>query len=64
MLTEMIRQHYNHPSVVMWGYMNEACLNWGREKASERDPKFPEYVKKLAKELDGSLIRKIRRGRR
>ncbi|CAM5576043.1 glycoside hydrolase family 2 TIM barrel-domain containing protein [Rhodanobacter lindaniclasticus] len=23
MLVEMIRQHYNHPSVVMWGYMNE-----------------------------------------
>ena len=23
MLVEMIRQHYNPPSVVMWGYMNE-----------------------------------------
>ena len=23
MLVEMVRQHYNHPSVVMWGYMNE-----------------------------------------
>ncbi|MCA0198171.1 MAG: DUF4982 domain-containing protein [Proteobacteria bacterium] len=23
MLVEMIRQHYNHPSVVLWGYMNE-----------------------------------------
>jgi beta-galactosidase len=23
MLVEMIRQHYNHPSVFMWGYMNE-----------------------------------------
>ncbi|MBP2833674.1 DUF4982 domain-containing protein [Aquimarina sp. U1-2] len=23
MLKEMIRQHYNHPSVIMWGYMNE-----------------------------------------
>jgi beta-galactosidase len=23
MLVEMIRQHYNHPSVLMWGYMNE-----------------------------------------
>ncbi len=26
MLVEMIRQHYNHPSVVMWGYMNEVLL--------------------------------------
>ena len=25
-LTEMIRQHYNHPSVAMWGYMNEIML--------------------------------------
>jgi len=23
MLVEMIRQHYHHPSIVMWGYMNE-----------------------------------------
>ncbi len=23
MLREMIRQHYNHPSIVLWGYMNE-----------------------------------------
>jgi beta-galactosidase len=26
MLVEMIRQHYNHPSVVFWGYMNEVLL--------------------------------------
>ena len=26
MLVEMIRQHYNHPSVLMWGYMNEVML--------------------------------------
>ena len=26
MLVEMIRQHYNHPSIVMWGYMNEVML--------------------------------------
>ena len=26
MLLEMIRQHYNHPSIVMWGYMNEIML--------------------------------------
>ncbi len=26
MLVEMIKQHYNHPSVVMWGYMNEILL--------------------------------------
>jgi beta-galactosidase len=26
MLTEMIRQHYNHPSIMMWCYMNEILL--------------------------------------
>lgn len=26
MLREMIRSHYNHPSIAMWGYMNEILL--------------------------------------
>jgi beta-galactosidase len=26
MLREMIRQHRNHPSIIMWGYMNEVYL--------------------------------------
>ena len=26
MLTEMIRQHRNHPSVIIWGYMNEVYI--------------------------------------
>ncbi|MCS7003860.1 MAG: malectin domain-containing carbohydrate-binding protein [Cytophagales bacterium] len=25
-VVEMIRQHYNHPSIVMWGFMNEILL--------------------------------------
>ncbi len=50
MLTEMIRQHHNHPSVVLWGYMNEVLLNWGRTK--EKDPKFIQDVLKLARELE------------
>lgn len=32
-LQEMIRQHYNHPSIMMWGYMNEIML--GTLKKSE-----------------------------
>jgi beta-galactosidase len=50
MLLDMIRQHYNHPSVVMWGYMNETLLNWGRAK--NPDPAFPGQVKELADELE------------
>lgn len=30
MLREMIRQHFNHPSVIMWGIMNEVYL-WSPE---------------------------------
>jgi beta-galactosidase len=26
MLVEMIRQHYNHPSILFWGFMNEVLL--------------------------------------
>ncbi|HYG82153.1 MAG TPA: glycoside hydrolase family 2 TIM barrel-domain containing protein, partial [Pyrinomonadaceae bacterium] len=46
MLTEMIRQHRNHPSVVLWGYMNEVFLP---------EPKDGEVVRatvKLARELE------------
>lgn len=31
MLTEMIRQHYNHPSIIMWCYMNEIFLSTRNE---------------------------------
>jgi beta-galactosidase len=30
-LIEMIRQHRNHPSVIMWGYMNEIFLRTPKE---------------------------------
>lgn len=49
MLREMIRQHRNHPSVVMWGYMNEIFLRTPKENE--------ENIKKatvaLARRLDG-----------
>lgn len=34
MLTEMIRQHRNHPSIILWGYMNEVFL--GPKMAREK----------------------------
>ena len=48
MLIEMIRQHGNHPSVALWGYMNEVRL---------RDPDpvpagYGEAVRTLAERLD------------
>lgn len=49
---EMIRQHYNHPSVAMWGYMNEILLR-------PRNPLpdgYNEAVVALGKQLD-DLVR-------
>ncbi len=31
----MIRQNYNHPSVIIWGYMNEIGL--GTSKLSDKE---------------------------
>ena len=38
-LREMIRQHYNHPSVIMWGYMNEILL----VTPGPGNPRWPAY---------------------
>lgn len=54
-LREMIRQHYNHPSIVMWGYMNEAVIQVQyRVKQEERDGIYEETVA-LAKDLEQIL---------
>lgn len=34
-LREMIRQHYNHPSIILWGYMNEILLVTQRRYQTE-----------------------------
>ncbi len=55
MMTEMIRQHYNHPSVIFWGYMNEVFLHDARGDRN-KEMYFPkEYLKttvQFAQELN------------
>ncbi len=51
-MKEMIRQHFNHPSVVIWAYMNEMFLG----KNPENHSSFMENVVSFAKELE-SLTR-------
>lgn len=46
MLREMIRQHRNHPSIILWGYMNEVYL-----PLPQTDAHFAATVD-LAKELE------------
>lgn len=47
MVREMVRQHRNHPSVLMWGYMNEIFLR----PVTGRDDLYPKTVE-LARRLN------------
>lgn len=51
MLREMIRQHYNHPSVIIWAYMNE--IYWAhRFKPEEEIPSRNQATLELARKLE------------
>lgn len=57
MQVEMIRQNYNHPSVIMWCYMNEILLrpHFANDKAKQKT--YFAAVTQLARSLD-SITRK------
>ena len=38
-LREMIRQHYNHPAIITWGYMNEILLVTQRQYKTQEEQK-------------------------
>lgn len=62
MLMEMLHQNYNHPSLIIWGYMNEILL---RPKFSGDKPRQKEYfanIAKLAQTLE-DIVRKEDDGR-
>lgn len=48
-LKEMIRQHYNHPSVVFWGYSNEVMIDSRKE---DKENGYYEHLVSDMKELD------------
>lgn len=54
-LREMIRQHYNHPSVIMWGYMNEILLVTQRRYKGEELTTATNRALDLAKRLEQVL---------
>lgn len=53
-LREMIRQHYNHPSVIAWGYMNEILLTAPQVNSPEW-PACKERTVALAQRLEKAL---------
>jgi beta-galactosidase len=57
MQTEMIKQNFNHPSIIIWAYMNEILL---RPKFSNDKPRqqiYYNHIRELAQKLD-DLTRK------
>lgn len=54
-LKEMIRQHYNHPSVIFWGYMNEVIIQVPYRIPQDERPGFYQQTVELAKELEAVL---------
>ncbi len=54
---EMIRQNYNHPSLIMWTYMNEVLLMPRYARGSEQQETYFKAVAKLAQELEDLTIK-------
>jgi len=53
-LREMIHQYYNHPSIILWGFMNEIFLrhNQGRKFNHMSETEYDQHVVDLAKKLN------------
>ena len=52
MLTEMIKQNFNHPSVMIWAYMNEVLLRLPYQTKQPEYKIYTDRVAKLAMELE------------
>lgn len=57
MQVEMIRQNFNHPSIIIWAYMNEILLRTKFENDKPRQQIYFDHVRELAQKLE-DLTRK------
>ncbi|WP_421939399.1 glycoside hydrolase family 2 TIM barrel-domain containing protein [Pedobacter sp.] len=57
MQREMIKQNFNHPSIIIWAYMNEILLRPKFVNDKPRQQIYFDHVRQLAQKLD-SLTRK------
>ncbi|MEZ5427889.1 MAG: glycoside hydrolase family 2 TIM barrel-domain containing protein, partial [Pyrinomonadaceae bacterium] len=57
MLRDMIRQHRNHPSIIIWGYMNEIFLRSPKTGADLTETfKLAKELEKICKEEDPTRV--------
>jgi beta-galactosidase len=49
---EMIRQYYNHPSLIIWAYMNEVLLRPRYDKEPEKQKVYFDKITQLAQDLE------------
>lgn len=59
MTRQMIRRHYNHPSIAMWGFMNEILLrvpDKGREDTHKRTIELARRLEQAVKEEDPTRL--------
>lgn len=59
MLRDMIARHYNHPSIVMWGYMNEILLRVpaeGRDATWKRTLQLARRLQDVLEECDTTRL--------
>jgi beta-galactosidase len=52
MQLEMIKQNYNHPSIIIWAYMNEVLLKMKFNNDPERKKKYLANIELLAQQLE------------
>ena len=52
MMTEMIKQNYNHPSVIIWAYMNEVLIRLPYSSNNPANNSYISNVVKLAQNLE------------
>lgn len=57
MQLEMIKQNYNHPSIIIWAYMNEVLLKMRYANEPDRKQKYLNSIASLAQKLE-DLTRK------
>ncbi|HEX2628973.1 MAG TPA: glycoside hydrolase family 2 TIM barrel-domain containing protein, partial [Chitinophagaceae bacterium] len=57
MISEMIRQGYNHPSVILWGSTNEVLLHGpdGERIGRQNDSAYMRVVQRMAKIFDSTV---------